>query len=80
MVELVHSAQNFMNAEDVIIAKKRKIFERIKGNPSHHSEQGPRPKKRRTEERKNQDNKKPVPSARNQQYTPLNVPLEQVFM
>ena len=24
MVELVHSAQNFMNAEDAIIAKKRK--------------------------------------------------------
>ena len=24
MAELVHSAQNFMNAEDVIIAKKRK--------------------------------------------------------
>ena len=80
MAELVHSTQNFMNAEYVIIAKKRKRFERIKGNPSHHSEQGPRPKKRRTEERKNQDNKKPVPSARNQQYTPLNVPLEQVFM
>ena len=53
MAELVHSTQNFMNAEDVIIAKKRKRFERIKGNPSHHSEQGPLPKKRRTEERKN---------------------------
>ena len=24
MVELIHSAQNFMNAEDTIIAKKRK--------------------------------------------------------
>ena len=24
MIELVHSAQNFMNAEDAIIAKKRK--------------------------------------------------------
>ena len=53
MAELVHSAQNFMNAKDTIIAKKRKRFERIEGNPSHHSEQGPLPKKRRTEERKN---------------------------
>ena len=57
----------FMNAEDVIIAKKRKRFERIKGNPSHHSEQGPpRPKKRQMEERKDRDNKKSGPSARNQ--------------
>ena len=34
MAELVHSAQNFMNAEDTIIAKKRKRSERIEGNPS----------------------------------------------
>ena len=27
MVELIHSAQNFMNVEDVIIAKKRKKAE-----------------------------------------------------
>ena len=76
MAKLVHSAQNFMNGEDAIIAKKRKRSERIKGNPSRHSEQGPRLKKGRMKERKNQDNKKPGPSARNQQYTPLNVPLE----
>ena len=38
MAELVHSAQNFINAEDAIIAKKRKRSERIKGNPSRHSE------------------------------------------
>ena len=80
MAELVHSAQNFMNAEDVIIAKKRKRSERIEGNPSRHSEQGLYPKKARTEERKDRDNKKPNPSARNQQYSPLNVPLEQVLM
>ena len=80
MAEFVYSAQNFMNAEDAIIAKKRKRFERIEGNPSRHSEQDPRPKKGRTEERKDQDNKKPGPSARNQQYTPLNVPFEQVLM
>ena len=80
MAELVHSAQNFMNAEDAIIAKKRKRSERIEGNPSRHPEQGPRPKKGRKEERKDQDNKKSDPSARNQQYTPLNVPLEQVLM
>ena len=38
MAELVHSAQNFMNAEDAIIAKKRKRSERIEGNPSRHPE------------------------------------------
>ena len=64
MAEFVHTAQNFMNVEDTIIAKKRKRFERIEGNPSRHSEQGlPRPKKRQTEERKDRDNKKPGPSA-----------------
>ena len=66
MAELVHSAQNFMNAEDAIIVKKRKRSERIEENPSRHSEQGSRPKKGQTEERKEQDNKKSGPSARNQ--------------
>jgi len=33
MVELVHSAQNFMNAEDAIIAKKRKRVEKMDDNP-----------------------------------------------
>ena len=45
MAELVHSAQNFMNAEDAIIAKKRKKAERMEANPIRHSEQGPHPKK-----------------------------------
>ena len=80
MAELVHLAKNFMNAEDAIIAKKRKRSERIEGNPSSHSKQGPRPKKGQTEERKERDNKKSGLLARNQQYTPLNVPLEQVLM
>ncbi|XP_065616943.1 uncharacterized protein LOC136062143 [Quercus suber] len=38
MAELVHSAQNFMNAEDTIIAKKRKRAERMETNRAHHSE------------------------------------------
>ena len=80
MAELVHSAQNFMNAEDTIIAKKRKRAERTEANLTRHPEQGPRPKKGRAEEKKDRDNKKAGPSARNQQYTPLNVPLEQVLM
>ena len=80
MAELVHSAQNFMNAEDVIIAKKRKRSERIEANPNCHPEQGSRPKKGRTEERKDRDNKKFGSLAQNQQYTPLNMSLEQVFM
>ena len=76
MVELVHSAQNFMNAEDTIIAKKRKRAERTETNLVRHADQGPCPKKGRAEEKKDQDNKKVGPSARNQQYMPLNVPLE----
>ena len=66
MAELVHSAQNFMNAEDAIIAKKRKRSERMEGNPSRQSEQGPRPKKGRMEERKDRDNKKSGHSTWNQ--------------
>ena len=38
MVELVHSAQNFMNIEDVIIAKKRKRVEQMEADLSHHPE------------------------------------------
>ncbi|XP_030959200.1 uncharacterized protein LOC115981169 [Quercus lobata] len=80
MAEFVHSAQNFMNAEDAIIAKKRKRSKRVGANPSRHPEQGPRPKKGRMEERKDRDSKKLGSSTRNQQYTPLNIPLEQVLM
>ena len=80
MAELVHSAQNFMNVEDAIIVKKRKRAERIEANSTRHTEQGPRSKKGRVEEKKDRDNKKAGPSAQNQQYTPLNTPLEQVLM
>ena len=80
MAELINSAQNFMNAEDAIIAKKRKRSKRIEANPNHHFEQGPCPKKGRTEERKDRDNKKLGSLAQNQQYTPLNMPFEQVLM
>ena len=55
MAELVHSTQNFMNVEDAIIAKKRKRAERVEANPMRHSEQGPRPKKGRIEDKKDRD-------------------------
>ena len=80
MAKLVHLAQNFMNAEDTIIAKKRKRAERMEADLLRHSEQGPRPKKGRTGENKDRDNKKASSSIRSQQYTPLNMPLEQVLM
>ena len=79
MAELVHLAQNFMNAENAIIAKKRKRAERMETDHPRHSEQGPRPKKGQTREKKDRDNKT-GPPVRNQQYTPLNMPLEQVLM
>ena len=66
MVELVHSAQNFMNAEDAIIAKKRKRAERMEANLVRNTDQGPRPKKGRVEEKKDRDSKKVGPSTRNQ--------------
>ena len=66
MAKLVHSTQNFMNAEDAIIAKKRKRAERIEANSTRHSKQAPRPKKGRMEDKKDRDNKKLGSSARNQ--------------
>ena len=38
MAELVHSAQNFMNVEDAIIAKKRKRDKRTEANPIRHTD------------------------------------------
>jgi len=69
-----------MNAEDAIIAKKRKRAERMEANPMRHFEQGPHPKNRRMEDKKDRDGKRAGPLAWSQQYTPLNMPLEQVLM
>ena len=80
MAELVHSALNFMNAEDPIIAKKRKRAERMEADLPRYPEQGPRPKKAWKREKKGRDNKKTSSSAWNQQYMPLNMPLEHVLM
>nr|XP_023873422.1 uncharacterized protein LOC111986016 [Quercus suber] len=63
MAELIHSAQNFMNVEEAIVAKKRK---RMEANTQHHPEQGPHPKKRKIEDKKDRDNKKASPSMWNQ--------------
>ena len=75
MAELIHSAQNFMNVEDTIIAKKRKKAERMEADLPLHLEQGPRPKKVRTREKKDRDNKKASSSVQSQQYMPLNMRL-----
>ncbi|XP_075654309.1 uncharacterized protein LOC142624579 [Castanea sativa] len=48
MVKLVHSTQNFMNAEDATITNKRKRAERIEADPSRHPEQGLSTKSRKT--------------------------------
>ena len=80
MAELVHSAQNFMNAKVAIIAKKRKRAEWIEANLLRHSEQGPRPKKARMGEKKDRDNKKAISLTQSQQYTLLNMSLEQVLI
>ena len=70
-----------MNAEDVIIAKKRKKAERMESDPPRHPEQGSRPKKAWIGEKKDQDNRKTGSSlGRSQNYTPLNAPLNQVLI
>ena len=69
MAELIHSTQNFMNAEDAIIAKKRKKAERMEANHVRHSEQGPRPKKGWTKDKKDRDNRKTGPSKKLELYT-----------
>ena len=80
MAELVHSAQSFMNAEDAIIAKKRKRAEQVEADLPR-PDQGPRPKKAKTGERKDRDSRKAGPSSgMSQHYTPLNAPLNQVLM
>ena len=77
MAELVHSAQSFMNAEDAIIAKKRKRAKRMEVDLPCHPNQGPRPKKAKTGEKKDRESRKAGPSSqRSHHYTPLNAPLD----
>ena len=70
-----------MNAEDAIIAKKRKKAKRMEAKFPCHPKQGPCPKKAWTGEKRYRDNKKASSSSRrSQHYTLLNVPLDQVLM
>ena len=70
-----------MNAEDAIISKKKKEAEQMEANLPHHHEQGLCPKKVRTGEKKDRDNRKAGSSSgRSQHYTPLNAPLDQAIM
>ena len=52
-----------MNVEDAIIAKKRKRAERMEADLLRHPDQGPRPKKAKTGERKDRDSRKVDPSS-----------------
>ena len=81
MVELIHSAQSFMNTEDAIIAKKKKKGERLESGYVHHSKQVPHPKKAKVGEKRDRDGKKAGSSSgRYSNYTPLNTSLDQVLM
>ena len=81
MAELSIQPQSFMNVEDVIIAKKRKKAKWMEAELLRHSKQDPRSKKAQTGEKKDRDNRKAGSSSRrSQHYTPLNVPLNQVFI
>ena len=71
MAELIHSTQSFMNTEDAIIAKKRKRAMQMEADLARHPEQSPHPKKARTGEKKDKDNRKANSSSRrNQHYMP----------
>ena len=81
MAKFVHSAPNFMNAKDAIIAKKRKRAERMEANLAWRFEQGPCLKKGRMEDKKDRDNRKMGSSSgRSKKYMPLNASLDQVLM
>ena len=58
MAELIHSTQSFMNAEDTIIAKKKKKGEQLKNGYIHHLEQGPHPKKAKIGKKRDRNSKK----------------------
>ena len=47
-----------MNAEDAIIAKKKKKVEQVENGYVHHLEQGLRPKKAKIGEKRDRDGKK----------------------
>ena len=70
-----------MNAEDAIIAKKKKKVEQVENGYVHHPKQSPHPKKAKTEEKRDWDSKKVGSSSgRYSNYTSLNTPLDQVLM
>ena len=70
-----------MNAEDAIIAKKKRKGEKLENRYMHHSEQGPRLKKAKVGEKRYRDGKKARPSSgQYSNYTPLNTSLDQVLM
>ena len=58
MGELIHSAQSFMNAEDAIIAKKKKKGEWLDNGYIHHPKQGPHSKKAKVGEKRDRGGKK----------------------
>ena len=70
-----------MNAEVAIFAKKNKKVERVENGYVHHLEQGPRPKKAKIREKRDQDGKNARSSSGwDSNYTPLNTPLDQELM
>ena len=70
-----------MNAEDTIIARKKKKGKWLENSYVHHSKQGPHPKKAKVGEKRDRDGKKAgLCSGRYSNYTPLNTSLDQVLM
>ena len=70
-----------MNAEVVIIAKKKRKGERLENCYIHHPEQGCSPKKAKVGEKRDRNGKKAGSSLGwYSNYTPLNTSLDQVLM
>ena len=81
MAELINLAQSFMNAEDSIIAKEKKKYERLENGYIHHPKQGSHPKKSKVKEKRDHGEKKARLSlGRYSNYTPLKISLNQVLM
>ena len=80
MAELIHSTQSFMNAEDAIIAKKKRKVT-LENGYIHHPKQGPHSKKAKIKEKRDRKGKKARSSSgRYSNYTPLNTLIDQVLM
>ena len=76
MSEVLYKATKYMNAEDVLLARKEKPRKRERLEDTRQDQGGKKP---RTGDKRDERRPKP-PGVRFTNFTPLNVPLDQVLM